>query len=211
MRSSRLIKLLSVNTLPSKKRLAGFTLIEIMVVIVIIGIMASVVQFNFHGNEPDKLLEKESQRFSAIFNAAAEYSMLNNIELGLVIEENTYQFLAFDGEDWVPTSDNKFLESYTLPEDLTMTLTLDDLPLDEAPLIDILRENEESDLLFSGSELEEEKKLIPQVYILSGGDLTPFTLRFELLETYDVESNVSYLVSGLYSTPLTIEGPLTDG
>jgi general secretion pathway protein H len=210
MRSSRLIKSLSVNTLPSKKRLAGFTLIEVMVVIVIIGIMASVVQFNFHGNEPDKLLEKESQRFSAIFNAAAEYSMLNNIELGLVIEENTYQFLAFDGEDWVPASDNKLLESYILPEDLIMTLTLDDLPLDEAPLINILRENEESDLLFSGSELEEEKKLIPQVYILSGGDLTPFTLRFGLLETYDVDTNVSYLVSGLYSTPLTIEGPLID-
>lgn len=204
------VKTLSAKAKPGKKLLGGFTLIEIMVVIVLIGLMASVVQFNFNGNDPEKLLEKESQRFSAIFNAAAEYSMLNNIELGLVTEENTYQFLAFDGEDWVPTSDNKFLEAYTLPETVTVVLTLDDLPLDELPLINILRENEESDLAFSGSELEEEKKLIPQVYILSGGDLTPFTLRFELAETYNVDVYVSYLVSGLYSTPLTIEGPLSD-
>lgn len=193
-----------------KQKLNGFTLIEIMVVIVLIGLMASVVQFNFTGNTPEKLIEKESQRFSAIFNIAAEYSMLNSVELGLVIEENTYQFLGFDGKVWVPISENKLLAPYTVPESFALELTLDGLPLDEPPLIDVLKETQESDLTFSGSELEDEKKLTPQVYILSGGDLTPFTLRFELAENYDVEAPVSYAVSGLYNTPLTIEGPLFD-
>ncbi|WP_076417283.1 type II secretion system minor pseudopilin GspH [Colwellia sp. UCD-KL20] len=198
--------------LPAKPALKGFTLIEVMVVIVLIGLMASVVQFNFNGNEPEKLLEKESQRFAAIFNMAAEYSMLNNVELGLVVdsEKNTYQFLGFDGEKWVPVSGNKLLEPYALPEELEAILALDDLPLDEPPLINSLRENEESDLTFSGSELDEEKKLLPQVYILSGGDLTPFTLRFKFIDTYDAYIATSYLVSGLYTTPLTIEGPISD-
>ncbi|WP_077342546.1 type II secretion system minor pseudopilin GspH [Pseudocolwellia agarivorans] len=198
--------------LPAKPSLKGFTLIEVMVVIVLIGLMASVVQFNFNGNEPEKLLEKESQRFAAIFNMAAEYSMLNNVELGLVVdsEKNTYQFLGFDGEKWVPASGNKLLEPYALPEEMEAILALDDLPLDEPPLINSLRENEESDLTFSGSELDEEKKLLPQVYILSGGDLTPFTLRFKFIDTYDAYIATSYLVSGLYTTPLTIEGPISD-
>lgn len=198
--------------LQNKPLLKGFTLIEVMVVIVLIGLMASVVQFSFGGNEPEKLLEKESQRFSAIFNMAAEYSMLNNVELGLVIdtEDNTYQFLGFDGEKWVPASGNKLLEPHALPEEMELVLELDDLPLDEPALINVLREEEESDLSFSGSELEEEKKLLPQVYILSGGDLTPFTLRFKFTETYDAYIATSYLVSGLYSTPLTIEGPIFD-
>jgi len=196
----------------TKKSLTGFTLMEVMIVIVIIGLMASAVQFSFSGNDPDKVLNKESQRFSAIFNTAAEYSMLNNIELGLVVEDNTYQFVAFDGETWVSTSGTSFLEPYTLPEEVSIILTLDDLPLDEPPLIEVLHEeNEDSDLEFSGSELDkEEKKLIPQVYILSGGDLTPFTLRFQLTDRFDNDSYVSYLVSGLYDTPLTIEGPLFD-
>lgn len=198
-------------TQPKKQYTTGFTLIEIMVVIVLIGLMASVVQFNFGGNSPDKQLEKESQRFSAVFNIAAEYSMLNNIELGLVIEDETYQFLVFDGESWVKPEDNEILEVYTLPETIELELTLDDLPLDEPPLINTLETNEESELEFSGSELEKEKKLTPQVYILSGGDLTPFTLRFTFVDTYSGDSGISYLVSGLYHTPLTVDGPLTDG
>ncbi len=199
------------NKAKTKQSLTGFTLIEVMVVIVLIGLMASAVQFTFNGNDPDKVLDKESQRFSAIFNTAAEYSMLNNIELGLMVEDNTYQFLAFDGEAWVRTSDTPFLAPYTLPETVTIVLTLDDLPLDEPPLINVLHEeNEASELEFSGSELDEEEKLIPQVYILSGGDLTPFTLRFQLTDRFDADSYISYVVSGLYETPLTIEGPLFD-
>ncbi|MDO7083599.1 type II secretion system minor pseudopilin GspH [Pseudocolwellia sp. AS88] len=199
------------NKAKTKQSLTGFTLIEVMVVVVLIGLMASAVQFTFNGNDPDKVLDKESQRFSAIFNTAAEYSMLNNIELGLMVEDNTYQFLAFDGEAWVRTSDTPFLAPYTLPETVAIVLTLDDLPLDEPPLINVLHEeNEASELEFSGSELDEEEKLIPQVYILSGGDLTPFTLRFQLTDRFDADSYISYVVSGLYETPLTIEGPLFD-
>ena len=196
----------------TKKTSTGFTLIEVMVVIVLIGLMASAVQFTFNGNSPEKLLKKESERFSAIFNMAAEYSMLNNLELGLVVEENTYQFLGFDGQKWIPAPDNELLAPYTLPEEVELVLTLDDLPLDEAPLINVLREEEDFDLTFSGSELEsdEKEKLIPQVYILSGGDLTPFSLRFKFYETYDEYIAISYLVSGLYTTPLTIEGPIVD-
>jgi len=123
-----------------KQSLTGFTLIEVMVVIVLIGLMASAVQFTFNSNDADKVLNKESQRFSAIFNTAAEYSMLNNVELGLVIQDNTYQFLAFDGEAWVKTSDTPFLAPYALPESVTIILTLDDLPLDEIPLINVLHE-----------------------------------------------------------------------
>lgn len=198
------------------KKLKGFTLIEVMVVIVLVGVMASVLQFTASGNEPDRQLQKESERFAAVFNMAAEYSLLNNIELGLVVEDNIYQFLGFDGEIWQPITESEILTPYTLPEGINITLTLDGLPLDEIPLINTLKENEESDLAFSGSELDsdfnsssnQEKKLIPQVYILSGGDLTPFSLHFDFAEFFHEEQYVSYKVSGLYFTPVEVEGPL---
>jgi len=191
-----------------QKLTTGFTLIEVMVVIVIIGLMASVVQFSVGDNKAEQLLETESQRFAAVFNTAADYSLLNNLELGLVVEDNTYQFLGYDGKQWKAVSDNKILEAYTLPEDISITLTLDDLPLDEPPLINILKQNEESELAFSGSELNKEKKLIPQVYILSGGDLTPFNLRFEFSDPLDESMEINYRVTALYSTPVEIKGPL---
>jgi general secretion pathway protein H len=187
----------------------GFTLIEVMLVIVLIGVMISAVQFTFSSSKPEQILQQNSARFAGIFDVAAEYGLLNNLELGLFIDENSYQFLGYDGVRWTPIADNPLFEVFTLPEGVEITLQLDDLPIDEPLLFDsslLITEDEEDDF----SE-EEEKKLIPQVYILSGGDITPFSLTFSLAEfAFDGEDNISFKVSGVYSTPLTIEGPIVN-
>jgi general secretion pathway protein H len=185
----------------------GFTLIEMMMVIVLIGVMVSAVQFGFSSSKPEQVLQQHSARFAGIFDVAAEYGMLNNIELGLYLDENTYQFLGYDGVRWSPVADNPIFESYTLPEGVEISLQLDDLPIEEAVLFDpSLLNNEEEDDSFSE---EEEKKIIPQVYILSGGDITPFSLTFQFADfAFEQDENVIFKVSGTYATPLTIEGPL---
>jgi general secretion pathway protein H len=78
----------------------GFTLIELMVVIMLVGIMATMVQFNASGKRPEDVLQQESARFAAIFEVASEYGMLNNIELGLMVKKDSYQFLGYDGTRW---------------------------------------------------------------------------------------------------------------
>lgn len=186
----------------------GFTLIEVMLVIVLIGIMVSAVQFSFSSSKPEQLLQQNSARFAGIFDVAAEYGMLNNIELGLYIDENTYQFLGYDGVTWAPIADKPIFETYTLPEGVELALQLDDLPIEDVLLFDpALLNNEDDESLFE--EEEEEKKIIPQVYILSGGDITPFSLTFELADfAFDQGDDVSFKVTGIYTTPLTIEGPI---
>jgi len=186
----------------------GFTLIEVMLVIVLIGVMVSAVQFTFSSSKPEQLLQQNSARFAGVFEVAAEYGLLNNIELGLLIEEDSYQFLAYDGMNWTPIADNPLFEVFTLPEGIELTLQLDDLPIEEPLLFDsslYINQNEEDDFKEAA-----EKKLIPQVYILSGGDITPFSLTFSLADfTVEDDDNVYFKVSGIYSTPLTIEGPIT--
>ncbi|MEY8252976.1 MAG: type II secretion system protein, partial [Colwellia sp.] len=49
------LKVLDRASLKAKQR--GFTLIEVMVVVVLIGLMASLVQFNFSGNSPEDKLK----------------------------------------------------------------------------------------------------------------------------------------------------------
>lgn len=192
-----------------KHRQQGFTLIEVMLVIVLIGVMVSAVQFTFSGNKAEQLLEQNSARFAGVFDVAAEYGLLNNIELGLFVEKNTYQFLGYDGVSWSPIASNPMFEVFTLPEGIEITLQLDDLPIEEPLLFDSsLLINEGQDDNFTE---EEKKKIIPQVYMLSGGDITPFSLTFSLAEfAIDGDENISFKVSGIYTTPLTIEGPLVD-
>jgi general secretion pathway protein H len=188
----------------------GFTLIEVMLVIVLVGVMISAVQFTFSSSKPEQILQQNSARFAGIFDVAAEYGLLNNVELGLFVKENTYQFLGYDGVQWSPIADNPLFEEFTLPDNVEISLQLDDLPIEEPQLFDssLLITEEEDD---SFTEEDEEKKITPQVYILSGGDITPFSLTFSFAEfTFDDDDNVSFIVSGIYSTPLTIEGPIAN-
>ena len=208
-----------MNIRPQK--LKGFTLIEVMLVIALIGLMASVIQFTTGDNQQLDKLKKASTRFAATFDIAAEYGLLNNIELGVFIDKNSYQFLAYDGVTWNSIDDNDVFNPITLAEEISLTLTLDDLPIEDALLTNKTFSNQDDDL-----EVEDNKKApTPQLYILSGGDITPFTLIFSFsddfadnftgnftnnLQSYENngdQKNIGYSVTGLYYTPLTIKGP----
>jgi general secretion pathway protein H len=208
------MKLTALDRASLNAKHRGFTLIEVMVVVVLIGIIASLVQFNFAGKRPEDILQQESLRFAAIFDVAAEYGMLNNVELGLIVKENSYQFLGYDGTQWAEIPEQDWQANVTLPEEVELTLELDDLPIEEPMLFDsdTFREKDEDDFTLMSKE-EQEKKIIPQVYILSGGDLSPFSVTFRLTEELayieDAE-DLAYRVTGIYSTPLTIEGPVLE-
>jgi|TARA_B110000014_G_scaffold68091_1_gene46532 general secretion pathway protein H len=195
----------------------GFTLLEVMIVIALIGIIVAMVQFSFSANKPEDKLKEHSFRFKVIFESAQEYGLLNNLELGLLVKKNSYQFLAYDGVKWSLPAEQNWLAEQIMPEEVELVLNLDDLPLDEPILLDTEALFEDEEDFSLDTEKDKEKKLIPQVVILSGGDLTPFSLTFQLSESLDFERNfniddqeLGYRVTGLYSTPLTITGPLLD-
>lgn len=192
-----------------KQRQHGFTLLEVMLVFVLIGIFVSAVRFTMIAEEPEDRLEQASARFAGIFNIAAEYGLLNNIELGLVVEDNTYQLVGFDGIDWKEIPEQEIFTLQELPDGISIELTLEDLPIQE----DAFFENDgffSDEDAFEEDDIEEQKKLKPKVFLLSGGDLTPFVLSFSLDDEFELGLDVRYDVVGLYTLPLKIIGPLYD-
>lgn len=202
--------------LKSQQALRGFTMLEVMLVIVVVGLMATMIVSNLVSTRPEDRLNHASDRFVAVFNLAAEYALLNNVELGLVVKDNSYQFVGFDGVYWRPLDQRDEFAAYEVKEPVILEMALDDLPIDDTQLInaDLFKQE---DKLFEDNfaevdiaEKEDSTKpkkpkvnIVPQVFILSGGDITPFRLNFAY--DYSVGLDTTVQVTGEYSLPLAVE------
>ena len=76
-------------------RQQGFTLIELMIVITIIGIMAGLIGLSVVTGDPAKEAQREAQRFINVMSLALDQSAFNQQDLGLHLEEDRYRFLLW--------------------------------------------------------------------------------------------------------------------
>src|ERR1051326_3054609 len=85
-----------MSTAHTRSRSSGFTLIEILVVVLIIGVIsaAMLLSVNLTGRDPD--LERESDRLLSLVNYAREQAELQTREFGVMFHDDGYQFLAYD-------------------------------------------------------------------------------------------------------------------
>ena len=112
----------------SRRHSSGFTLIEIMLVLVIMGLVAGYVVVNAFGNDPQDKLKNEALRFHAVATLASDFAVLNQIEFGLVIDDqrNSYKFVFLDDNDkWVDVPDNPAFVEREIPEEMQIQLLLD--------------------------------------------------------------------------------------
>ena len=148
----------------------GFTLVEILVVIVIIGIITvgALLSISFTG--PDRELHTEGDRIADLMNYAQEQGDLQTREMGLYCTDHSYKFLAFDARRnlWVPIDDDDALRARTLPDSIKLQLVVEGRDVVLASLAD---EQKKSSAASSAP-----STLQPHVMIFSNGDLTSFKL-----------------------------------
>ena len=73
----------------------GFTLIELMIVITIIGVMAGIISLSVTTGDPAKEAQKEAKRFIAVMSMALDESAFNQQDLGVHLEDDGYEFLKW--------------------------------------------------------------------------------------------------------------------
>ena len=133
-----------------RRAAAGFTLIEMMVVIVLIGVLASMVHINL-GDSNARQARQEADVLLSLMHGLREKAVLEGQEYGLRLEPGAYQLMGFADEQW------QVLEpKVKLPEGLVLGLTLEG---QDQPLI-------------GGSGT-------PQLLWLSSDENTAFDLHFE--------------------------------
>ena len=142
---------------------AGFSLLEIMIVVVIIGILVSIFTLSM-GSFSDDATSEHARRLEALINLATEEASMQGREIGLRFYQHGYEFSArvpdLDEDGllkwrWIPLEDDKLLKARDLGEDFA---------------VDLLIEGKEVDLDYDPKEDEEYE---PQIYLFSSGDLMP--------------------------------------
>jgi general secretion pathway protein H len=78
----------------------GFTLVELMVVLAIVGLMTTVIAVNLATTED--AVRSEAERFGARLLAARDNAILTNRETAAVVDARGYNFVERDGKGWRP-------------------------------------------------------------------------------------------------------------
>lgn len=166
----------------------GFTLIEIMVVVVIIGTIVTFAVLGLSMGRDDTV-EREARRLHAVLELASEAALLEARELGLILEPDGYRFTELDGDAWygIRESDRRYLNPHALPDQVRMEVEVEGLPGDREP-----------------GASEDDR---PGIMLLSSGEITPFRLR---LSDRDLRAEENYVIRGELTGRLELELPQED-
>jgi general secretion pathway protein H len=170
----------------SCRRSRGFTLLELLVVLVMIGIILSFAMLSIGDGGRGAQLEQEARRTHALFSLAGEEAVLRSLELGVIVQRQGYTFVSYDGEAWLPLSGDSLLREQVLPDSMELVLHIDGLPVE----LDI-----------QAGVGEEEEGPTPQLLFFSSGERQPF----ELSLTYRDDPPLTYQVQAPLLGPLVLE------
>lgn len=136
----------------------GFTLIEILVVLVIIGVLALAVTIGVASAGGERQLTREAERFQALVAYACTRAELSGREIGIRVDARGYAFTMLGLDGWAAEEQQGELRPRAWVRGLG---------------VELLRDG--SELRFSG-----DAAALPQIICFSSGELSPFVLRLVL-------------------------------
>ena len=169
--NARLVSMLRYRSRYARRRFAAFTLIELMVVMVIIGVVIAGTLLSLGTTGRDSQLEQERDRLYALIDYVRDRAALQTVEYGLRCEAGGFRFVMYDSRQarWVEDALDESLRPRKLPPGLELALSVEDRAI-VLPLAATV----------AGSDAKGQRgvspDLTPQVMLFSSGDLTSFKL-----------------------------------
>ncbi len=90
---------------------SGFTLLELLVVLIIFAVLTGTLVLGFSGADEEQALRGLAERISARVELARQYALQRNREWGIFVEPDTYRFMELDPQRgrWVEQAYRPFV------------------------------------------------------------------------------------------------------
>lgn len=141
-------------------KIRGFTLLEVLVTLLLVGILTGLAVFAVGGNGATTRLQEEVQRLAALMDLHRTEGLLRGEQRGVLFTEGGYQFLSLLGDQqWgIPVTGNAG-DRRELAEDISLELQV------EGRRVDL-----------------QNPTTVPQVLLLSSGESSEFQVVFSTSE-----------------------------
>jgi len=125
-----------------RQRCRGFTLLELMIVIVLIGVLLGMVSFAT-GSNPARQARQEAHGIVGVIQQMRERAVLDGQEFGLRLSVEGYRVMRLDVQGWEPMA-----AFYRWPENVRLRLEQDGHPVtlggDDGPPQVLMFSNDET-------------------------------------------------------------------
>ena len=138
----------------------GFTLLELLVVVAIVGITVSMLQLSIGLGDNERDLKRLGKDLGKLFHLLNQEAVFENRNYAISVQEEGFLVLEFNGEGWDP-SDQSFFKKIKLNKSQQSLLIIEDLVVNIKP----------------------RKDPQPHILILSSGEMTPFEWRISDQDT----------------------------
>ncbi len=137
----------------------GFTLLELIVSIIIIGIILSFATLSIGDGGQSRRLKQEVQQLVTLLILASQEAVLQGKEIGVVFTKKNYYFFLWQDQEWRLLTQDEVFHSRALPAGMQINLSI------EGEIVAV-----------DDTTCEAPATCKPQLLLLSSGELTPFQL-----------------------------------
>lgn len=151
----------------------GFTLIEIMVVVIIVATVISIALLSVSVVGEDNELDKERRRLATLIEMVQDDALMQGREFGVELMRSSYRFVEFDPltRQWAEVPFDDLYRLRFLPEGVEFALYIDEklIPLEEDPQV----LDDESDSMTSANI----QPYIPHLFVFASGESSVYEIR----------------------------------
>ena len=157
----------------------GFTLIEILVVVIIIATVSSIALLSMNLVGDDRDLDTERKRLAALLEVVQDEAAMQGREFGLELLQTGYRFVEYDPltAQWGEVLGDDLYRLRQLPEGIELELYVEDkrIMLENDPQV---FENSDDDTMRTGIE-----DYTPHLLLSASGEITAYEIRLRRFDS----------------------------